>query len=378
MRKMLPVIGLLAGFACGLGAAPVHAADDGLPRTMVWATYDVGSSGYAEASAIADAMGRETGVRVRITPSGTSIGRLLPLKTRRAQYGWLANELYFATEGLYDFAAREWGPQDLRVVAGRPSTFGLAAAADAGIATIEDLRGKRVPRIKANPSINIKVEAIMAFGGLTWDDVQVVDMPSYGAALRALVDGDVDAAGSTPTAATLYELESSPRGLSWVPMPPDNDRGWAAIRSVASFFAPAMATQGAGISPERPAQIFSVRYPMITVYADTDDQEVYAFIKALDETYGLYAKATPAMPHWKLSEAGTTPADAPFHPGAVRYLKDIGVWTEADQAWNDQRLARLQAVEKAWQTASEEAMDKGMSDQDWSAFWTEKRRAIGQ
>ncbi|NKX74751.1 TAXI family TRAP transporter solute-binding subunit, partial [Rhodobacteraceae bacterium R_SAG3] len=239
-------------------ALPARAGDAELPRSLLWATYDVGSSGYVEASAIADAFAKEYGTRVRIMPSGTSIGRLLPLKTGRVQYGWLANELYFATEALYDFAAPEWGPQDLRIVAGRPSTFGMAVAADSGIASIADIRGKRVPRIKANPSINIKVEAMLAFAGLTWDDVEVVEVPSYGAALKAVVDGQADVAGSTPTAATLYELESSPRGILWAPLPKENAEGWDALTSVADFFAPATATKGAGISEDNPANIFAV------------------------------------------------------------------------------------------------------------------------
>jgi len=356
----------------GLAATSAAAGEVKLPRSMIWSTYDVGSSGYAEASAIADAFGKEYGTRVRIMPSGTSIGRLLPLKTGRVQYGWLANELYFATEALYDFSAREWGPQDLRVVAGRPSTFGMAVAADTGIETIGDIRGKRVPRIKANPSINIKVEAILAFGGLTWADVEVVEVPSYGAALRALVNGEVDVAGSTPTAATLYEVESS-RGLTWAPMPGDNAEGWAAITSVADFFAPVTATSGAGITKDDPAQIVAVRYPMITVYADADEEKVYNFIKALDETYDIYAKATAATPAWTLDRAGATPADAPFHPGAIRYLTEIGVWSEEDEAWNQRRLARLNSVMDAWEAATKAALDQNVADKNWPAFWEKYR-----
>ena len=355
---------------------PAAAQETELARSMLWSTYDVGSSGYTEASAVADAFGKKFDTRVRIMPSGTSIGRLLPLKTGRVQYGWLANEVYFATEALYDFSVQEWGPQDLRIVAGRPSTFGMAIATDSGIKTIADIRGKRVPRIKANPSINIKVEAMLAFAGLTWDDVQVVEVPSYGAALQALVDGQADVAGTTPTAATLYELEGSSRGLSWAPLPEDSAEGWAAVTDVASFFAPATVTTGAGISEDNPAQIFAVRYPMITVYADADENEVYNFIKALDESFDIYKDATSAMPNWAISEAGTTPQDAPFHPGAIRYLKEIGVWTDKDQAWNDARLARLENVMAAWETATEEAMDQNISSKDWPTFWEEHRAAI--
>lgn len=52
-----------------------------LPSTMVWSVYDVGSTGYVEASAISDALGRAYGTRVRLQPSGTSIGRVLDRKS---------------------------------------------------------------------------------------------------------------------------------------------------------------------------------------------------------------------------------------------------------------------------------------------------------
>lgn len=371
--KYFNVRALALSIALAVSAGAAGAAEPKLPSSMVWATYDVGSSGFVEASAIADAFGKAYGPRVRLMPSGTSIARLLPLKTGRAQYGWLADELYFATEGTYDFAAADWGPQDLRVLAGRPSTFGLATAADSGIKSVADVRGKRVPRIKANPSINIKVEAMLAFGGLTWDDVHVVEVPSYGAALQALVNGQADVAGTTPTAAALYELESQ-RGIAWVPLPKDNAAGWKAITSVADFFAPVTATAGAGLSPEKPAELFAVRYPMISVYAKASDEDVYEFLKALDKTYGLYSGATNAMPGWRLAEAGTAPSDAPFHPGAVRYLKEIGVWTERDEAWNTARLARLEAVRAAWSTARTLAAEKKVADADWPAFWDSYRK----
>ena len=354
-------------------ALPATAGEAELPRSMLWSTYDVGSSGYVEASAIADAFAKEYGTRVRIMPSGTSIGRLLPLKTGRVQYGWLANELYFATEALYDFGAQEWGPQDLRTVAGRPSTFGMAIAADSGVKTVADLKGRKVARVKANPSINIKVEAILAFAGLTWDDVEVVEMPSYGASLKALVDGQVVAAGSTPTAATLYELESSPHGIYWAPLDKDNAAGWDAVANVATFFAPIKATKGAGMSAENPADIIGVRYPMIAVYADASEDEVYNLIKALNETYGIYKGATAVTGDWALEKAGRTPSDAPFHPGAIRYLTEIGLWTEQDQAWNDARLARLKKVQAAWDAATEEALDKNIPGKKWAAFWEEYR-----
>lgn len=356
-----------------LAAGSAGAQEITLPDTMMWSAYDVGSSGYTEASAVADAMMKEYGTRIRIMPSGTSIGRLLPLKTGRVQYGWLANEVYFATEAIYDFAAREWGPQDLRVLLGRPAGFGLGCAADAGIESIADIAGKRVSRIQANPSVNIKVEAILAFAGLTWDDVEVVDVPSYGAALRGVVEGSNDCAGGVPTAGIFRELEASSRGITWPPLPADNAEAWERLRGVAPFFSPAVETVGAGLSEESPGYLIAYKYPMITTYADTSDQQAYDMVMAMAATFEMYKDVNAVMPRWNAESAGQTPADAPFHPGAVKALTELGVWGEAAEAWNQQRLERLQKVQAAWDAAQEAALDQEIPDKDWPDFWASYR-----
>jgi len=56
-------------------AASAQTALPNLASTMIWSTYDVGSTGYVEASAVADAFGKKFGTRVRLQPSGSAIGR---------------------------------------------------------------------------------------------------------------------------------------------------------------------------------------------------------------------------------------------------------------------------------------------------------------
>jgi uncharacterized protein len=91
---------LAAVAAAGIGTAAM-AADPILPKSMVWTAYDLGSTGYAEATAISNAFKKRYDTRVRIIPAGTSIGRILPLVTGKAKYGYLANGAYFASEGTY-------------------------------------------------------------------------------------------------------------------------------------------------------------------------------------------------------------------------------------------------------------------------------------
>lgn len=360
---------LLAG---ALAVAPYALAQD-LPKSMTWSSYDVGSAGYAEASAMADAFGRKFGTRIRIQPSGSAIGRLQPVLQKRADYGFLATEAFFATEGVFDFSARRWGPQDLRVVAGRPSSFSMPTAADAGIDTVADVKGKRLAYVAGNPSVNVKCDAILAFAGLTRDDVDLRMFPTYGAAMSSLAQNQSDATCTTTTPSQMYELAESPRGIHWVALPKDDTEGWKRLQQVAPFFAPYEETLGAGISADDPIPMMAYRYPVLVTRADKSDEDVYAFIKAMDETYDMYKDATSVMKRWKLSESGTTPIDAPFHPGAIKYLKEKGIWTDQAQAWNDARLARLQALEKAWKQT--ETAAEGKSDEEFEQLWEKNRQA---
>lgn len=343
-----------------------------LPDTMTWSSYDVGSAGYAEASAIADAFGKKYGTRVRIQPSGSAIGRLQPLLSGRADFSYLATETFFAAEGIHDFSTRRWGPQDLRAVAGRPSSFGIFTAADADIHSLEELKGKRFAYVAGNPSINVKCDAFLAFAGLTRDDVEAIMFPTYANTMSSLARGEADASCTTTTPSHVYELAESPRGIRWLEVPPEDEEGWKRLREVAPFFQPYEETVGAGISEENPVNILAYRYPVLAVRADLDGDMAYNFLKALDETYDMYKDATAVMPRWKLAQAGTPAIDVPFHDGAIRYLKEKGIWTEEHQAWNDQRTARLNALLEAWPEALAEA--EGKSDDEFAGIWENHRQ----
>ena len=349
-----------------------------LPKSNVWTAYDLGSSGYAEAAGVANAFQKKYKARVRIIPSGTSIGRLLPLTTGKAQYGFLANEAYFAAEGTYDFAVPEWGPQDLRIITGRLANVGMATAKDAGIKEISDLKGKRVGYVKGNPSVNVKNDAYLAFGGLTRDDVQVVWFGSYGAMKTAVIAGQLDAFGSVTTSANMREIEASPRGLHWPNFWPDNKEGWKQVTNVVSFAAPGKETKGAALSDANPAWLIGYRYPMITTYARTSADDAYNMIKALDQSFDDYSKTTASSFNWEVAKAGRPPYDTPAHDGAIRYMKEKGYWQPEDQAWQDKRLARLNAVLDGWDNAraafdqmrAEKAKEKvKVGDDAWAAYW---------
>ncbi len=370
------------GAALGAGLLPDMAAAQAqsipnLPSTMIWSVYDVGASGYVEASAVADALGKTFGTRVRLQPSGTSIGRIQPLKERRVSHGWLATEVFFAAEGLYEYAAPNWGPQDLRCLLGRVNSLSIVTTKASGIKTLQDLKGKRYAIAKANTSVNAKVEPILDAAGISYKDMNVVEFPSYGASLKALVEGRADAAGAAPTTVTLRELEASPHGISWIELPASDTDLWSKIQRAIPLASPYMEELGAGMSKENPKAVMGYRYPMITVYADTKEDEVYAVTKAIIDTYDIYRPATPVMERWEISKAGAYPMDAPFHDGAIRYLKEKGVWSADHQKWQEGIVKRQSLLRQGWaEMMAKESAAKGADAAKLLELWTPRRAEI--
>jgi TRAP transporter TAXI family solute receptor len=370
------------GAALGAGLLPEVAAAQqqslpGLPSTMIWSVYDVGASGYVEASAVADALGKTYGTRVRLQPSGTSIGRIQPLKERRVSHGWLATEVFFAAEGLYEYAAPTWGPQDLRCLLGRVNALSVVTTKTSGIKTLQDMKGKRYALAKANTSVNAKVEPILEAAGLSYKDFDVIEFPSYGASLKALVEGKADCAGAAPATVTLRELEASSHGINWIELPASDKELWAKIQKTIPLASPVNETLGAGLSKENPKALMGYRYPMITVYADAKDEEVYAVTKASVDNYELYKPATPIMERWEVSKAGAFPMDAPFHIGAIKLLKEKKVWTDDHQKWQDGIVKRQGLLRQGWaDMMAKESAAKGADAAKLLELWTPRRAEI--
>jgi TRAP transporter TAXI family solute receptor len=322
-------------------------------------------------------MGKTYGSRVRLQPSGTSIGRLLPLRERRASHGWLATEVYFAAEGLYEYAAPDWGPQDLRTMLGRVNTLSVVTTKTSGIKTLQDLKGKRYAIAKANTSVNAKLDPLFAAAGISLNDMKLIEFPSYGATMKALVEGKADAAGASPHTVTLKELEASPHGIAWVELHADQKEMWAKFQAALPLVAPYHEDLGAGITKDKPVWMMGFRYPMITVYADANEAEVFAVTKAVSETYDLYKDASPIMPRWQLSKAGAYPMDAPFHDGAIRYLKEKGIWSPEHQKWQEGLMKRQGLLRTAWKDMmTKEPAAKGADPAKLTELWAPRRAEV--
>jgi TRAP transporter TAXI family solute receptor len=371
---------LLLGILLSFDAKPIPAQSFKPPKMIKLMTYDIGSTGYVMYGFLVEAMAEKFGTKLRAIPSGNDIGRMIPVRGKQAHFAGQGGDVFFASEGLDRYADITWGPQPLRVVwLGRQPGNAAVTRGDSGIKALADLKGKTLPWIPGSV-FNIFHEGMLAFANLTWDDVKKVQVTGFGAMLRALVDGKIDACMAAVTSPPLYELQASPHGLRYIPLPGSDKEGWARFQKFAPYYFYYKAAFGAGISQEHPVECSSCAYPGTVCYDFLDGDTAYFMTRAIHECYPSMAKKSELMKRfWSLEECldlFEVSRGYIFHPGSVRYFKEIKVWKPGWDELQRKRLERQKGLAALWEKTMAEAEKKKIKAGDFAEFWVKEHNEL--
>jgi TRAP transporter TAXI family solute receptor len=374
IRRLVALAPVVLASISLLTLPAARAEDVKLPPTMVFTAYDTGTAGFNIAVAVGKMMKDKYGTDLRVLPAGNDVARLSPLRAGRAMSSAMGSGTYFAQEGVFEFGAREWGPQALQLVLSSVdcNAGSLGVARDTGVTEIKQLKGKRVGFVVGSPALNQNALAILAFGDLKQSDVKIVEFSSYGAMWKGLINNDTDAAFATTITGPAKEAETSPRGIIWPPLPHNDKAGWARVQKVGSFFFPHVATCGAGISKEKPIELGNYPYPIFVVYGSQPADQVYAVTRAMITGYDVYKDAAAGA-------AGLAPDRqtkkwvVPVHPGAVKALKEAGQWSDDQEAHNNALFKRQAVLATAWADYGKSSPPS--DDKEFLAGWMKARAA---
>ncbi len=372
--RMLAAAAVVAGMA-----APAFAAD--LPKTVTLTAYGTTSSGYAQSIAIGAMLKQKHDIELRVIPGKNDVSRMIPVKRKRAHLCACGISSYFNQEGVFMFGSKDWGPMPIRNLYNNtkgPHGLMPVAAGDAGIKTAADLKGKNMAWVKGAPALNVNLEALMAFGGVTWDDVNKVEFPGWKQAVDGVIGGQADAVMVSTMSPHVNRLMASPRGNWWISLPADDKEGWARSMAVAPWWNYNRVTLGIGlennITGEKGFDGQVYPYPIVIGLAgDLSDDFTYAMTKAVMEGYegeGGYGtlKGTQG---YQLSEQNLTWV-FPYAAGSIRYYKEAGRWGAAEEEYNNGLLKRQDVLIGAWKTYY--AANKDMEDDEaYLAGWIKAR-----
>jgi len=288
-------------------------------------TAPVGGVFYTVGSAICEVVNEQksdANWRVSAEATGGSMENIRLLSQGKMQFAMSNSSItYFAVRGEGDWEQQH----DVRAVMTLfPNVAMFVALKGSGINNIAELKGKRVFIGPEGAGFEYFVNPILEAHGLTMADIQ----PRYGSqqsAVDLLGDNAVEAAmigGGIPNPSLSQMAQANPVKL--IPYDPEAK---AKLIEKYSFFEPATIPGGtySGLPDDQPS--LNVGSAHLITHASVADDLVYEFTKQVYEHRKLIAQrhraAAAITPESVATENGTE-----FHPGAIRFYQEQGIWTE--------------------------------------------------
>ena len=209
-----------------------------------------------------------------------------------------------------------------------PNVALFVTPADSGVESIADLTGQRVTVGPAGAGFEMFVGKLVEAHGVTYDDFTPLNDTQSGA-VDQLADGSAAAAflgGAVPTASITQA--STSMDLRFVPFDPEIKQQ---LIDTYPFFHPATIPAGTYRNQDEAFEGLNVGSMHLITSADVDEDVIYQVTKTLFEQRTAVVERHPAgkaiQPGNIVRNTGT-----PFHPGAERYYREIGIWPEAQAA----------------------------------------------
>ena len=212
--------------------------------------------------------------------------------------------------------------------------LGFVVKADSDIKTIADLKGRRVSGVySGQPVIRVLSGAAMEAYGLSYKDVSVVPAVNVVQGVAAVVDGRVEAAWASPSMPQIRQAHAKV-GVRFIPLvgiTPDQEE---TIRKH-SFPSVYIDKFGSARTPWLPAGTPLLTQEMyLGASTKTPDDIVKKVLEALWKAEADLLKAHPVMRGFVNNAAVTSRPGVPYHPAAISFYKEKGVWTKEAEAAN--------------------------------------------
>lgn len=284
---------------------------------------------YAAGSAIAKLAKRYEDLDLKIR-SHQSTTQYMPLVDSGEMAFGLANamELQFAYEGtkLYEGLRHE----NLRVVGAvfpTWSTLGLRASDSASVSgNIADVRGLRLAGVYDGAPIGrLLTDAYLANAGMTTNDVEIVPTSSFRDSVELFVSGRIDAVIVVIGSGFFADLEQRAGKLLLLSMNDEPQAVKAAQEHipVAKIRRIEPAPRLTGV--DRPIKVMSYNF-LLFANADVANETVYKMARIIQDRRSELGQLAPIFQSPNPGVADKI--DVPYHPGAIRFFKEKGVWSD--------------------------------------------------
>jgi uncharacterized protein len=310
--------------AAGAMAAALAIATPASAQIYSIGTGKQGFFTYSAGAAIAK-VAADGGLNLRISPFGGTSAYVPGVNAGEQQFG-LANELetHYAVTG--EVIYKDKAQPNLRVVAVLTPLYSeFFVAKDSPIKTIPDLKGKRVPSGYASQRvIEVLIKGALANGGLSYADVQSVPVPNVVGGANEFEQGKTDVFLFALGSGKVAEVNSK------IPLRVlEIDHSKEAMDRLRKHIPVAYATQvqpGKGrAGVDKPTWVYAYDY-LVLANDKVPDDVVYKLAKLMHDHKKELAANFGALNGFDPDRMAKDLGAAKFHPGAIKFYKEIGKW----------------------------------------------------
>ena len=338
--KPRSVFTVLLALAIGVSMIGIGPAEAKLKRLNIGSN-PAGSVYFLLAGGFAKMFQKELKIRSTAQPhAGSSV--YIPLMDKGEIVLGLNSSLDsgMAFNGQKPFKQRLLGVKSLARIWILP--YGYFVRESSGIKTIADLKGKRiVVNVKTNVSLAQLNRTILSVAGLTERDVTAVDSGGVVAGINMVIEGRVDAATAATGMPAMRKAHATvPGGLRMVALPASaTDAQMAKGMPGSRTF---MAKPSKRLGFIRGATKIAAFDSFLNAGTTVTDEDAFMLTKALHDNWPKLQKAYAPIRATPQNGMSTPTNPMPYHPGAIKYWKSVGMWT----ATNDKQEKSLKATLK--------------------------------
>ena len=292
-------------------------------QTLRIGTSSVGSIYYVLAVGMTKLLREHAGISGTAEPVGGSVANVFALQADKVE---LAITNAIAASDGYRGKARFKKPVDLGLLAiGQSSYRQFLVRVGSGIEKPADLKGKTIiGKRPALPEVEQLTMALLKAAGVDPSSVKIVATTETNEAVDAIRAGTVDAVMMPGSGGSSYLKQLARDGkIKFMHIPDDMAKKMA--DSAGEAISVAQLPVGMYDGFDKPVNVFDIPTYMVAdarVSEETGYKVMSAVFDHLDEFHSFHNAAKD----WTVKGSLNDPK-VPYHPGAVRYFKEKGVWT---------------------------------------------------
>lgn len=335
------IIGLLAASIVAFSNGGALASETEWPAVVSFGTAVSGSSYHALGLSWAGVVGKSIGHKISAQATGGSSANMALLKEGKIHLAQAnTQDDFLAARGIQRY--KERGKADIRLMmCGYDVNWSVFARKAAGIKGFPDLKGKNCYfDLPPAPILMFAAMVVLEAYGLTEKDIRVKAWSSWSEVKSALAEGKMDAA-------------SGPGSMGVKPHPSINEmfqthdmillspseKAQEYVMKKYPFFGKGVVKAGTYRNQNSDCNAISLPISWIT-RSDIPDEWVYTMVKGTWENLDKLSVSNAAFKSFILKRAARSFV-IPYHPGAIKYYKEAGVWTAEMDAKQKKVLEEL-------------------------------------